>query len=140
MDIRGLRVGSLVHCTIFNRVEIYRIAIIDAVDNTLFLDGVRHRGYVLINKIEPIPLTEDLLLKCGFKYISEEQGFHNFYRIAICDMFGHEFNLDLTNRHENEIQSQFEFYNWDIHFSVGTLHQLQNLYFAITGRELDIKL
>lgn len=74
--------------------------------------------------IDPIPLTEDVLFKCGFD--KNDNMFTDNKLVGI------------------------EIYDEDLHFRVlcgnyclcviNNLHQLQNLYFALTGEELNIKL
>lgn len=76
---------------------------------------------ICIKNIEPIPLTEDILLKCGFKKIS---GWNEF----ILDDLRCEFRCD----------TMLLYYPFGV--NIKYLHQLQNLYFALTNKELDIKL
>ena len=80
----------------------------------------------LTDLIEPIPLTEEWLLKFGFEKQKvrmggkEYEGWVNF-----------SFHLD-TNHAENTL-----FYHWmGGNIEIKSLHQLQNLYFALTGKEL----
>jgi len=85
-----------------------------------------------INKIEPIPLTEEILLKCGFKDIYNKMW------------------LILEGSPNIEInKSTFQVSVWEtindetegIYLNnIKYLHQLQNLYFALTGKELNITL
>ena len=72
---------------------------------------------------EPIPLTEEWLLKFGFK--KGEGGYIDrtfFLNGVICVFI---------------INSSFNFYYKNI--LLKSVHQLQNLYFALTGEELTIK-
>ena len=79
-------------------------------------------GVVSWNKLEPIPLTEEWLLKFGLKqtFISKihlhfiKGSFHLLKRV-------------------NHIQIWYE--NIDVKY----VHQLQNLYFALTNQELTIQ-
>lgn len=69
---------------------------------------------------KPIPLTEDILLKCGFTF---------------CDMV-YSFNgFEILN-----LKQSLEFFNHDYPIKLEYLHQLQNLYFALTNQELKINL
>lgn len=79
----------------------------------------------------PIPLTEDILLKCGFKL---ERG-EIILSIPNCG----NWNWQLY-QYEGyiEIQVQYE-YATDLKH-IKYLHQLQNLFFALTGEELNIEL
>jgi hypothetical protein len=92
----------------------------------------------LYTALKPIPLTEEILLKCGFE-LNEDLGDMKYYQIpnekrgfGVC--FDHDeivfylFNIKgITNLIYDESFFQH-------------LHQLQNLYFALTGTELEINL
>lgn len=72
----------------------------------------------------PIILTEEILLKCGFEFshiTGDERGFSN-----------KKINL-LINAYDNNI------IKFNV-FIIKHLHQLQNLYFALAGTELEIEL
>lgn len=93
----------------------------------------------------PIPLTPEILEKCGFSYLgngSYENGHmfdkifvykRNTLSIGIMLMAGGKlsisFNTNFKTNASMRIYEGSEYY----------LHQLQNLYFALTGEELDIK-
>jgi hypothetical protein len=73
--------------------------------------------------INPIPLTEEWLLKFGFKYDG-----HNCYtkdNMLYC-IEDHTFQFDFDD-------------NNFMHKVIDSVHQLQNLYFALTGEELLCK-
>ena len=78
------------------------------------------------NRAKPITLTEEWLVKFGFKKVKRQNviQYENEYSLS------HEFNQD----------GIFEF-----HIDDGTwiackyVHKLQNLYFALTGEELEIE-
>lgn len=84
--------------------------------------------------IKPIPLTEEILLKCGFEnkmnlmYISIFEG---MLCISINDFsYGlysteQRFNIGLSYTNSSKIEY---------------LHQLQNLYWSLTQKELQIEL
>ena len=78
----------------------------------------------LISELKPIELTEEILLKCGFtenkfSYIYEDDTRVSVY---VNDNF---FFCQIDNVVINNIKF---------------LHQLQNIYFALTNEELTIKL
>lgn len=78
--------------------------------------------------IKPIPLTEEWLLNFGFKKHSE----FNFFEKEIKP--NKNFIVDYS------MQSKDYFLcDTDIDTSIKCVHQLQNLYFALTGEELEIK-
>jgi hypothetical protein len=88
---------------------------------------------------EPIPLTEEWLLKFGF-----EKGNHNWFRLyfdydnlADSDCFTYNINskmLCLESFYDGEKKGSIQL------LSLGEkhVHQLQNLYFALTNEELKI--
>jgi len=71
---------------------------------------------------EPIPLTEEWLLKFGFIK-------HGKYGYFYLD----NFIID-----KNKL-GKFFMCDIDIHVEIETVHHLQNLYFALTGEELTLK-
>jgi len=72
--------------------------------------------------MQPIPLTESWLLKFGF---DEDGGYYGSYMLWFEKPFTHAFlNADILG---------------EIKFPCKYVHQLQNLYFALTGEELTIK-
>ena len=83
---------------------------------------------ILAPAFEPIPLTHELIVKCGFIW-----------------QFGNVYDLNLGSK-GIRIQGHSVIYralnmNWvDIDVDVYHLHQLQNLYLALTGEELQVNL
>jgi hypothetical protein len=82
-----------------------------------------------IEMYEPIPLTEDILLKCGF------------------ELSGSEFGIDCFEEGELRLDKKTfapRFYDYDsscdLPYFIEHLHQLQNLYFALTNEELKVNL
>jgi hypothetical protein len=78
----------------------------------------------------PIPLTEEWLLKFGFekdKINSSIYPNYNFNGFGLFNSIGVPWEWDLV-RGSNYIRNKIQY-----------VHQLQNLYFALTGQELIIK-
>jgi hypothetical protein len=70
---------------------------------------------------EGVPLTEDVFVRLGFKK----------------QMFGYKhFNLDLYFYRDGEF---WESEQLPMFVFIEHIHQLQNLYFALTGAELNLK-
>lgn len=82
----------------------------------------------------PIPLTNEILLKTGFQYDETDEE----YTIGSIDFEASEEDADRHFCLWSENKEDFECYFSDI--PIKSVHQLQNLYFALTGKELDIKL
>lgn len=76
---------------------------------------------------EPIPLTKEILLKCGFEWLEDTLCFADRLHIIEPSENGYMFIPFCTNDKDSYIKI--------IH-----LHQLQNLYFTLTGEELEINL
>ena len=90
--------------------------------------------------INPIHLTIDLLLKYGFHYGG------SFNDILYLDLNGEDESLCLYTKGYNGIPFDESIYvdfndggdGGAIKTEVKYLHQLQNLYYAITGKELEV--
>jgi hypothetical protein len=92
-----------------------------------------------LSHIRPIPLTPEILEKCGFKKwgrddmprtLSYELGsMQIFPSNTFCDFDGYGF---LHYKLPNPIDGKDE----SARFKFNHLHQLQNLYYALTGEEL----
>lgn len=80
----------------------------------------------------PIPLTEDWLLKMGFELSGHQLG--EEYSRGNFSMY--YYNGDYPDYEGEILASCFNGNNVEIKY----IHQLQNLYFALTGEELEIKL
>lgn len=99
-----------------------------------FMFGFKYR-WEWEKYIKPIPLTEEILLKCGFEWSIQHQAHkHKKFKYVIDFYNSHpQFNSSvcfLNKEHrsgENLICIQY-------------LHQLQNLYFALTNEELTVNL
>lgn len=114
------------------------------IGNWVDRDGKLYRilsGYGLLTgavaKYKPIPLTPEILEKCGFE--KREQGVCNCYYIPNSTIsMSYQIELVWLKDIINGKESGFPFYR-NAFCTVKYLHQLQNLYFALTGEELDFK-
>lgn len=80
--------------------------------------------------VSPIPLTEDWLLNLGFEYKFFEEGETKSEYFFHKDLFPEYYVYYLP------------YFNMSIYIGDVTIqyvHQLQNLYFALTGEELKLK-
>lgn len=80
--------------------------------------------------IKPIPLTEEILLKCGFEITRQTEHPNNIWTV-----YGEECKFELEH-----ITSFYLYDNKCFGTKVQYLHQLQNLYFALTNTELTVNL
>jgi len=122
MEAKEFRIGNVLN---HKRSGVITISALSK--NTIWFEN----GFGAFEYAEPIPLTEEWLLKAGF-----EKSFKNdyWYSIRIGD-----------KRLLISILGNIEIEKWD-RTMIGFLsiceyvHQLQNLYFALTGEELQINL
>ena len=123
MRVAELRIGNWVYnSTTKNKMQVYPMMI------PQLYTIEKENGSLGDSNIKPIPLTEEILLKCGFvkddfskTYVRYSIGNFNIIHdtdkdIFICD--GIKYTL----------------------VCVEYLHQLQNLYYVLTGEELEVSL
>lgn len=146
MKTKDLRLGNYV--TDSSGFTMYVVGIYE---DTVLLNFEGNEGDILEVKekdLNPVLLTEDLLLKCGFeithdRYYNPERKCYELDDLFITpiaipetirknksemptpDVKKHRFHVDAKNSSIN---------------SIINLHQLQNLYFALKGKELEINL
>lgn len=128
IDVKELRIGNFVYD---DENTICSVAKIESDDFNEY-DGVGseeqvilfkpERGFILSESINPIQITEYILLKIGsYKFPDGE---------SIC----------LKNRLIGFRECAGVFYDKSTGVDLMHLHQLQNLFFAINGEELNIEL
>lgn len=90
---------------------------------------------------EPVPLTEGWLLKAGFAPRNEHRGIGAIYDYG---HKGHEddwkFSKSVSFIHDKNDENDIylHFLQHQTALKIKYLHQLQNLYFSLTGEELTI--
>ncbi len=136
MDAKELRIGNLVKINnsllIETENEIYKIIGFNERTDWEFPDSdgvisLQHiesiRTYSQFSQfIEPIPLTEEWLLKFGFEYDSIIWG-KELLMLSPNETF---FNIWVETLTYGRLEIEMRY-----------VHQLQNLYFALTGEELN---
>lgn len=99
--------------------------------------------------IQPIPLTEEILLKCGFEKVKnkDKEDLREYightaqkakYAIFDTDIFITK--VDKRGLLWRSVDCDFMVLFYHKSIPIKYLHQLQNLYFALTGQELTITL
>jgi hypothetical protein len=108
--------------------------VVGIVDNKITIQGtIRYTAKE--EAYEPIPLTPELLEKCGFENLTLKLTGDTNLEI---NPDGDEYDVFIRQQDENNyLQQDFVFLT---KASFKYLHQLQNLYFALTGSELEINL
>ena len=94
-------------------------------DNGYF--KVTARDIQFAEEYKPIPLTEEILLKCGFKK-------KNGYKFVLHNSHFSLVMIDSITRED------YAFSHYNLWVNLEHVHQLQNLYFALTGQELEVNL
>jgi hypothetical protein len=84
----------------------------------------------------PIPLTEDWLLKFGFKKLTPECFEKKYSHQGELLIFSWETPVGMSN---NMKEGEYYFFFNRIPHTISHVHTLQNLYFALTGEELTIQ-
>lgn len=84
------------------------------------------RGLISYSEIEPIPITEEMLLKIGFDEPCDGVYEHNYGEFEVT----------------KEQEKWWVTWNGgsDFWFEIKHLHQLQNAYYLVTGKEFEIKI
>jgi hypothetical protein len=108
MKATELRIGNAVEC----EGKIYYIDCGERIDNA--------------ENYNPIPLTEEWILKFGFGKSKQPNG-HIFYG-------NRAFGMRMT-KHPNR-DDIFHLFGYESTVVIKHVHQLQNLYFALIGKEL----
>ena len=116
-----LRIGNLV----FDHLgRVQKVAEIRSDAYICYLSNGAKLKYKL-NTTKPIPLTEEILLKFGFEKTANPRELkYDDYSILLLN----EIRFVICNYMENPPSVK-----------VSTVHQLQNLFFSLTGKELTFK-
>ena len=129
MEAKELRIGNLVEDELLGKVTIESILKTGQVEVSAFKlisEQITKVFYMFnISELKPIPITEEILLKCGFKFING----YGYKR--------HNFQLICINVADSK---EFIFRYFMLNVELQYLHQLQNLYFVLTGKELEVNL
>jgi len=126
LQSKDFRIGNYVYTTI----DLCIYTIDPFIIKCLYYDGNTQNSYNTDKKlIEPIPLTEEWLIKLGFENIKLKTG--NFWTNKVIELRkgykrnGYPFHL----RHYHYMSLKGLYF----------VHELQNLHFALTGVELELK-
>lgn len=90
---------------------------------------------VQFNEIEPINLTEDILLMAGFEKATGKRGDYFFHKVF------NGFRLWIDNITPNyNVGRKSDAKTYWVAGGIKSLHQLQNIFYALTGKELEVNL
>lgn len=128
MEINELRIGNLLQRS-------NEIIEVDAIFRSNY-NCIRFSDRILLgnnhqNNFQPIILTEEWLLKFGFKKHQNSNEYWDFYQLK------NGWHISLSKHNELSAGVEIGLCYWgDTFIKVAYVHQLQNLYYALTGEEL----
>jgi hypothetical protein len=129
MRAEDLRIGNLVYIPQLKKHS--QIGVIE--ENGRFTTKNYSSSFSSIECLQPIPLTEEWLLKFGFNCVSDHNPNKKVFRLN----FGYFKELNFAVNSEYGELNYFR-YNGG-YTNIKHVHQLQNLYFALTCEELTLK-
>ena len=135
MKTNDLRIGNYIYGNYYGsedeeKTEKCKVLGIDSVgfsEYPIWVEGLEETGIETYMGFQPIPLTEEWLLKFGFKKLNDDTFYYTDVKLKI-----------------NQLKKGSTGYDKYIYFKglpikpIHSVHQLQNLYFALTGEELTI--
>ena len=141
MKANELRIGNYLQDQNGNILLVIHIST-ESIQTTV-LDRIK---YPLPNgwQMEPIPLTPEILEKCGFEndYKNSGSKWHKKQYFTDCKEAAEVMIINVNP--ENGRVAIYDEESYESPAMTGKsilyLHQLQNLYFALTGEELEVKL
>ncbi len=104
--------------------------VLGIIDDVIYTE---HAGVPNINSIYPIPLTFEWLKKFEFKMEDSGNNVTDFWRTTSAGI-----EISIVYYGDEYLQTEINSIGIDIHILY--VHQLQNLYFALTGEELECKI
>jgi hypothetical protein len=130
MKASELRIGNWVYIT---HLLFYKQETEVNIHNLMYLSGEIKEPIEF--EIEPIPLTEEWILKFGFQQTDPKKFIGGLYTRKKTDGFyGFYINKETMSYCTFDYEGTIE----DI-IKIEYVHQLQNIYFALTNEELAIK-
>jgi hypothetical protein len=132
INVKDLRIGNWVKCGGFKRLY-GEFKVAEIYPDQITIEQKPYDGFT-VEEVEPIPLTPEILEKCGF--VPNAIG-----QLAI-EILGIDTHLELITINDGycylNLNQIGEFSRCqDISINrIQYLYQLQNLYFALTGQEL----
>jgi hypothetical protein len=128
MEANELRIGNLLHFPFTGEnAEVLGInahEYSEGIYNTISYKKGINLYCEKIEVLKPITLTEEWLLKFGLEYLSP---------------FGYKIKRGSFIKHDLETNGYYFRWNGQTISLMYYVHELQNLYFALTGEELTIK-
>lgn len=125
MEVRDLRIGNLVQSIISN----FKLTVTGFVGDRVFYNGEPTSGVRPIDEIEPIPLSEEWLIKLDL-----QESHYSDRRNPRYDLPGRGYEIHISDDWMHGV-----YFEGNCMTYIKYVHQLQNLVYALTGQELTIK-
>lgn len=124
MEAKDLRIGNWVNKKLYTG---------KCAPPELIETKIRSGGFIdFAEDLEPIPLSPEILERCGFENGIKRSGLTEIqikeFSTAMQGVFKGEYAVTLIGHVPYQLKKRILY-----------LHQLQNIYFALTGQELEIK-
>ncbi len=144
IDAKELRIGNWILFEPNKKISRWVCVKQIHLKDVLTIDNGLELG-LFLDEAKPIPLTPEILGKCGFEEIKFTVG-EDVRSIKYVIEFG-EYDRGLLIYGKQWMMDDFSWYitnksddHYETHLNLKSLHQLQNLYFSLTQKELEIKL
>lgn len=141
MKVKDLRIGNIVYggWEDYEENSHFSICLVTGLSEDQYLgegwnfmlENMETKGVENYFEMKPIPLTEEWLLKFGF-----DHNFKNHEQSFFSKKISEKFELTFRN---NKLSLHLKGYGMIETFDYSSVHQLQNLYFAICGEDLELK-
>lgn len=141
INFHELRIGNKLKCKVSNDAAIYSVLNLDGWMMRVGLDGVRKGEWYPVDKLKPILLTPKVLKTCGFDVKKSTPAYPEAMYVEINSNSGNFFRLYVSDTNDCPTIHLKASSDWFPRLAeIRYLHQLQNLFFALTGGELIINL
>jgi len=130
MNIQELRIGNIIKFNWwFNS-----IGIVDLIDGAHgYVTMVSHSDEFTLDELSPVPITDEWLLHFGFFAFLNSSGEKTGY-------FDHPTeNFHVVTGVKPWVYIVDQYSEHQLNLDIQYVHQLQNLYFCLTGQELEVK-
>ena len=134
IEPRELRIGNYVSFTSDSESEPWEVVGISPYGSSFVIRGEKYVGgeclciYDLYDRINPIPLTEDILMKCGMKIVDAGDYKTTCIKCGVLILFADSSN-NFTTLEDCSNQ-----------YCISYLHDFQNLFYDLTKTELNVQL
>lgn len=143
MKAQDLRIGNIVFCE--DHATKYS-SIVSISESEIGCRSISNRGGFFTgtddaNKIQPIPLTEEWLVKIGFEAKNYFDSYSDMDKniLTKCYLLKEKELLFALKEDGYYLIMEGEYGLEYVSIAITSIHQLQNLFYSLTGEELTIK-